>query len=120
MKISEIKDMLAETGLPATYSHWTEKDVPPLPYICWQLPNSGNFAADNRVYQQVEQLVIELYTDVRDFAVEKLVTDVLDEHGIVWDRDSNWIANEAMNETDFTADVLIEPKAEEQEDNDGQ
>ena len=120
MKISEIKDMLAETGVPATYSHWTEKDVPPLPYICWSLPNSDNFAADNRVYQQVELLSIELYTDVRDFALEKTVADVLDSHELVWDRDSNWIASEAMNETDFTAEVLIEPEAEEQEDNNGQ
>lgn len=120
MKISEIKDMLAETGVPATYSHWTEKDVPPLPYICWRLPNSNNFAADNRAYQQVEQLVIELYTDVRDFALENSIIAVLDSYELVWDRDSNWISSESMNETDFTADVLIEPEAEEQEDNDGQ
>ena len=119
MKISEIKAMLAETGVQATYSHWSEGDAPLLPYICWRLPNSDNFAADNKVYQQVEQLVIELYTEARDFTLEKTVADVLDSHELVWERDSNWIASEAMNETDFTADVLIEPEAEQQEDNDG-
>ena len=119
MKISEIKTMLAETGVQATYSHWPETEAPKLPYICWNLPNSNNFAADDKVYQQVEQLVIERYTDARDFALEKTVTDVLDSYGLVWERDSNWISSEAMNETDFTADVLIEPEAEEQEDNNG-
>ena len=119
MKISEIKTMLAETGVQATYSHWPEKQAPELPYICWRLPSSENFAADNKVYQQVEQLVLELYTETRDFALEKTVADVLDAHELVWDRDSSWISSEKMNETDFTVDVLIEPEAEEQEENDG-
>lgn len=119
MKISEIKEMLAETGVEATYSHWNEMEAPLLPYICWTLPNSNNFAADNKVYQQVEQLVIELYTEARDFALEKTVADVLDAHELVWDRDSNWITSESMNETDFIVDVLIEPETEQQEENDG-
>lgn len=120
MKISDIKDMLAETGVPATYLQWNEPEVPPLPYICWQLPSSENFAADNKVYQQVEQLVIELYTEARDFALEKIITDVLDSYELVWDRDSTWIDSEAMNETTFTADVLIEPEATQEDNTNGE
>ena len=122
MKISEIKDMLAETGLPVTYLQWQEQGVPELPYICWLMPNSENFGADNKVYKEVEVLNIELYTRQRSFALEASVEAVLDSHGLFWDKDSSWIDSEAMNETIYTAEIYVEAETTSisQEENDGE
>ena len=117
MRISEIKSMLAETGLPVTYEAWQEHGVPQLPYIVWIMPNSDNFKADDRVYKEVEELHVELYTMRREFGTEQVVEAVLNAHGIVWEKQSVRIDAENENETIYTAEVLIEPEAIEEESN---
>jgi len=117
MKISEIKDMLAETGLPVTYLQWPEPGVPDLPYLVWILPSSDNFGADDKVYARVETLQIELYANPRSFETEAAVEAVLDAHEIFWDKESVWIDSEYMNETIYTAEVLIEAEALEEDNN---
>lgn len=119
MKISEIKTMLAETELPVTYLQWQEQGVPELPYICWLMPNSDNFGADDKVYKRGEVLVVELYTRQRDFALEAEVEAMLENYDIFWDKDSTWLDSEMMNETVYTAEVYIEAEDTEapQEDN---
>ena len=119
MKISEIKDMLAETGLPVTYYQWPEQGVPELPYLVWLLPGSDNFGADDKVYARVETLQIELYANPRSFNTEAAVEAVLEDHDIFWDKESVWLNSEYMYETIYTAEVLIEAEETEatQEDN---
>lgn len=108
MKVSEIKEMLAETGFPVTYGAWEEQGVPELPYIVWDLPGSENFGADDGVYKEVETLRVELYAMRRSFAAEKRVEAVLDAYCIFWDKTSVWIDAEDMNQTSYTMDIFIE------------
>lgn len=108
MKISEIKTMLAETHLSATYLQWPEKQVPDLPYIVWTLPSSNNFGADDKVYKRVETLEIELYSNPRDFDTEAAVEAVLESHELFWDKTSFWLSTEHMNETVYTIEIYIE------------
>ena len=117
MKISEIKNILAEAGLPVTHYQWPEDGVPELPYLVWLLPSSANFSADNKVYKRVETLQVELYSNPRSFTKEETLEAVLDAHGIVWDKTSVWIDSEYMNETIYTAEVYIEAEATEEENN---
>lgn len=117
MKISEIKDMLAETGLPVTYLQWPEPGVPDLPYLVWILPGSDNFGADDKVYARAETLQIELYANPRSFEAEAAVEAVLDANDIFWDKELFWLTSENENETIYTAEVLIEPEALEEENN---
>ena len=108
MKISEIKTLLAETGLSVTYQQWPEHQVPDLPYLVWLLPSSDNFGADDVVYKRQETLQIELYASPRSFATEETVEAVLNSHAIFWEKESIYLDSENMNETIYTADILVE------------
>lgn len=115
MLISEIKDILAETGLPVTYYQWPEQGVPDLPYLVWFLPASDNFAADDKVYKRVEELIVELYANPRDFVAEAAVEAVLEDYQFVWDKQSTYIDSEQMYETIYNMDVYIEAEPAETE-----
>lgn len=108
MLITDIKTMLAQTKLPATYYSWPEKQAPQLPYLVWYLPSSDNFAADDKVYKHIETLNVELYTENKDFAAEKVVEDVLDANNMVWERTESYIESELMYEVLYTMEVTIE------------
>ena len=108
MLITDIKTMLAETDLPATYYSWPEKQAPQLPYLVWYLPSSDNFAADDKVYKHIETLNVELYTEAKDFATEQAVEAVLDAHGMVWERQESFIDEEHMFWSRNIMEVLID------------
>ena len=116
MKISDIKTILTESGLPVTYYQWPEHGVPQLPYLVWYLPNSRNIAADNKVYKRREALNVELYASPRDFATEAALEAVLDAAGLVWEKSSVFIDTENMYQTLYETEILIEPEAAATED----
>lgn len=107
MLITDIKTMLAETGLPATYYQWPEKQAPKLPYLVWYFPASDNFAADDQVYKHIEQLNVELYTETKDFAKEAVVESVLASHNMVWERQESYIESEHMYQVLYSMEVVI-------------
>lgn len=108
MLITDIKTMLGQAGLNATYYQWPEKQAPKLPYLVWYLPNSDNFAADDKVYKHIETLNVELYTETKDFATEKAVEDILESWNMVWERSESYIENEHMYEVLYQMEVTIE------------
>lgn len=108
MLITDIKTMLAQTKLPATYYSWPEKQAPQLPYLVWYLPSSDNFAADDKVYKHIETLHVELYTEAKDFATEQAVEAVLDANGMVWERQESYIDTEHMYEVLYIMEVTID------------
>lgn len=107
MLITDIKTMLAEIELPVTYYSWPEKMAPKLPYLVWYLPSSDNFAADDKVYEHIETLHVELYTETKDFETEQTVEAVLDAYGMVWERQESYIDEEHMYEVLYTMEVTL-------------
>ena len=55
--------MVAETGLPYAYDHFAEGESPEPPFLVFLFPWSDNFMADGKVYQKINELHFELYTD---------------------------------------------------------
>lgn len=112
MKYSEIHEKLKSIGLPLTYYSFPENDpkhpVPPLPYLIWYLPASENFSADDRVYQQILTLNVELYTETKSFAWEIEVENVLDDNDLVWDKTETYIESEHMYQVLYTMEVFID------------
>jgi hypothetical protein len=100
--MDEIVEILKEIGMPYAYSHFAEGESPDPPFICYLLPSSDNFAADGVVYQKIDEVHIELYTDRKDLSVEDKVTAVLDRHGIFYDQTETWIASEKLYEVMFS------------------
>lgn len=94
--------ILSETQIPFAYHHFAEGESPEPPFICYLLPGSNNFSADGKVYYKINGVHIELYTDLKDLAVEQQLEDVLDEHGIFYNKSETWIESEKLYEVLYT------------------
>ena len=100
--MEELLQILNETQIPYAYHHFAEGESPEPPFICYLLPGSNNFSADGKVYYKINEVHIELYTDLKDLAVEQQLEDVLDEHGIFYNKSETWIESEKLYEVHYT------------------
>lgn len=107
MRYIDIPSMLDETDIPYTYYSFPEKEAPNLPYITFYYPDSSNMAADNTVYQRIESLTIELYTENKDIELEKRVEDVFERYNIVWDKSEDYINSEHMFMITYETEIYI-------------
>lgn len=96
--MEELLQILSETQIPFAYHHFAEGESPEPPFICYLLPGSNNFSADGKVYYKINEVHIELYTDCKDLAAEQKLEDVLDEHGIFYNKSETWIESERLYE----------------------
>ena len=100
--MEELLQILSEMQIPFAYHHFAEGESPEPPFICYLLPGSNNFSADGKVYYKINEVHIELYTDLKDLAVEQQLEDVLDEHGIFYNKSETWIESEKLYEVLYT------------------
>lgn len=99
MTILELVNLLKATGYPVAYSHFesTENNpAPDPPFICYVLPQTDNFMADNKTYHKISSVDIELYTDFKDFEAEQKLEDLLELYEIPWDSYETYIESEKM------------------------
>ena len=106
MKYEDITAMLDETGFPVAYDHFTEGEAPDPPFIVFLFPRANNFSADGKVYEKINELNIELYTDLKQPDVEAQLEDVLDRHEIFYNKNEVWIPDEKLYEVIYTMEVL--------------
>lgn len=100
--MEELLQILNETQIPFAYHHFAEGESPEPPFICYLLPGSNNFSADGKAYYKINEVHIELYTDLKDLAVEEQLKAVLDEHGIFYNKSETWIESEKLYEVLYT------------------
>lgn len=93
-----IEEILNGVGLPYRYHHFEVEEAVELPFICWIVPGSENFAADGKVYFQTNNVNIELYTDFKDFELEEKIEAVLDQKEIYWEKTEVYIESERLYE----------------------
>jgi len=105
--MEELLQMLQEMQIPFVYHHFAEGEAVNPPFICYLLPGSNNFSADGKVYFKINEVRIELYTDLKDLAVEQQVEDVLDEHEIFYNKSETWIESERLYETVYVFEIVI-------------
>ena len=105
--MEELLQILSETQIPFAYHHFAEGESPDPPFICYLLPGSNNFSADGKVYYKINEVHIELYTDLKDLAVEQQLKDVLDEHGIFYNKSETWIESEKLYEVLYTFEMEV-------------
>lgn len=89
MKLAEVPTRLSQIGIPVVYDHWeaVPGEVHDPPFICWRDSARDNFFADGKVWQSAHRIIIELYTAMKDPALEALVEAALD--------DVAWVSGEA-------------------------
>ena len=105
--MEELLQILSETQIPFAYHHFAEGESPEPPFICYLLPGSNNFSADGKVYYKINEVHIELYTDLKDLSVEQQLEDVLDEHGIFYNKSETWIESEKLYEILYTFEMEV-------------
>lgn len=104
----DIAAVMAGIGLPTAYYQFTEDTAQPPPFICFYISGSNDFTADNKNYRAIRELVVELYTDEKDYALEARVESALQSAGIVYQSVETYIESERMMMVAYTADILFE------------
>ena len=105
--MEELVQILGEMQIPFAYHHFAEGEAVEPPFICYLLPGSNNFSADGKVYHKINEVHIELYTDLKDLAVEQQVEDVLDEHEIFYNKSEVWIESEKLYEVLYSFEMEV-------------
>ena len=103
--LNEIKGILQAAHLPLAYHHFAEGESPDPPFIIFLSPGSDNFSADGVVYQKIDKLDIELYTDQKSQAVEETLESVLDSAGLFYDKEETYIDSEKLYEVLYETEV---------------
>ena len=113
--MQELIDLCTETGLPFAYDHFAEGASPAPPFITFLIPASNNFSADGKVYWKITEVHIELYADEKNPETEALVEDVLDAHGIFYDKTEVWIESEKLYEVLYSFESEVKDYAYQEE-----
>ena len=103
--MDKLLQILAECGIPFAYDHFAEGESPEPPFICYLLPGTNNFAADGIAYFKINEVNIELYTDIKDLDVEQRLEAVLDKHGIFYAKSEVWIESERLYEVLYSFEM---------------
>lgn len=107
MTYQSIAALAASTGLPTAYYQFPETAHVAPPFLVWLVTGSNDAYADGRNYQKIESCQMELYTDAKDFGMEKTVEAALAGAGISWRKDEGFLDSERMHMTTYQFDVVI-------------
>ena len=103
--MDELVNIIKEMDIPFAYDHFAEGEAVKPPFICFLLPGSDNFSADGIVYFKINEVHIELYTDVKSPDIEDKVEAVLYKHGIFYNKTEAWIDDEKLYEVLFSFEM---------------
>jgi hypothetical protein len=106
MTYDDVVEMLEEADLPLAYDHFAEGESPDPPFICFLFPGSDNLFADDTVFQKIDELDIELYTDKKDPDTETRIEDILAAHELPYEKSEVWIAEERMYEVLYQTQII--------------
>ena len=107
MTTQEVFSMLSGVNVPVAYYQFPDDTAQAPPFICFFYTESNDVLADNINYQKVERLVVELYTDNKDFDLESQVESALNNNDLVYTRDETYLDSERMYEVIYTTEVVI-------------
>lgn len=100
-----LEEMLAETGIPFAYHHFTEESAVDPPFIVYLNDESSNFYADGIVYAVIDVVNIELYTDEKDHDLEKRIENIFANYNVAWEKEEVYIETEQMYEVLYRMEV---------------
>jgi len=107
MTITEVENMMDEIGIPVSYYKFDEGSGIQPPFAVWYFPFSNDVMADNINYVDVRQLVIELYTDEKDFELEETIKQILIAHELPCAYSEDYLSDEMMFVVSFESEVML-------------
>lgn len=106
MTYQEVYQFVDGLGYDCAYYQFDETGQQP-PFICWYFPDINDVYADNINYQRIVRLVIEFYTNEKDFNGEQTIEAALTQGGFSYSKTETYIDSERMHETVYEMEVLI-------------
>lgn len=107
MTFKQVAKMIKDIGLPYSYYQFNNDTAVAPPFICYFYTGDNDLLADNSNYQKIENLVVELYTDEKDFANEALIETALNDAGLVYSREESYLDSEKMYMVIYSCGVVI-------------
>lgn len=108
MTTTEIATMMNSIGQKFTYYSYPVGQAPNPPYNIFYYPNRDDFIADGTNYQQITTLIIEHYSDEKDFSGEAAVEAKLTANGLVYSKEETYIESEKMFMVTYEMEVLLD------------
>lgn len=108
MTRSEFTEMIRSVGIPSAYRAFSENTAAAPPFICYLDTGDNDPKADNSNYLQIRVMAVELYTDEKDFSLEGQVEAVLQEAGMVYTVDPDYLESEKLYVTVYTMEVIFD------------
>ena len=107
MTFERIHEILSELQIPVTYYQFEEgTDVAP-PFLCWYSPGSDGFYADNKVYAQLVEITIELYTPDKRWDLEAQLEEILNANELPFAKTESYIDSEKLFLNTYETEVFI-------------
>ncbi len=80
--LGELKTALEGLNIPIAYSHF--KTATSTPYLVYYVDSNDNFYADNKTYEKIRVVNIELYTDKKDETLESSLETILNDNDLAY------------------------------------
>lgn len=113
MTYAEVNNMLKSVNVPVAYYQFPNDTPQAPPFICFFYADNDDVFADDTNYQKIERLIVELYTDYKDFNLESSVETALNANGLTFTRSEQYLDSERMQEVIYETYVIITEPAEE-------
>lgn len=107
MTYQEVKTLIASVGVPCAYYQFTADTAQAPPFICFYFDDSNDEPADNVNWAKVRTLIIELYTDEKDFELEESIESVLSANELFFTRSEVYLGDERMMMVTYQTQVVI-------------
>ena len=107
MTYKEVDTLMASFELPYSYYQFTEDTAQPPPFLCFYYPDGNDFLADNKNYQRIRPLTIELYTDDKNIDLENRIESVLSAHDLAYHRSETYIGSEKLYLVAYETEIVI-------------
>ena len=107
MTYKEIAAMVESIGLPYAYYQFPEGTGQEPPFVVFFYSNIDDLYADESNYQRIVTLNIELYTREKDFEKEAAVEGILQNSGLSYYKEENYIDSEKMYQIAYEMEVII-------------
>lgn len=110
MTTQQIAAMVEGFGLPYAYDHFSptpQNPMPAPPFVCFFYPNSDDLYADNRNYQAITEVHIELYTEQKDFALEARIEAALTANELPWYKEETYLGGEQLHMVTWECSAVI-------------
>ena len=107
MTYKEIATMVSSIDLPFSYYQFPKGTDQAPPFVVFFYSQTDDLYADESNYQRIVQLNIELYTREKDFEKEAAVEGILQNSGLSYYKEENYIDSEKMYQIAYEMEVII-------------